>query len=310
MQPSLTCRLVDVFATSPFSGNPAGVVLGADRLSAAQLQKLALEINASETAFITRTNDLHRPPYLRWFSPATEVDFCAHATLAAAHVLAELGVLGPDPGDREQGITLETAAGELTLFCEEQQSEAGASGWWLRMPPAELRRESSNMSRTCEYLGLQKDDLDAGLPPMRTRDNDLIVFVQDWHRLNALRPDFQKLAEWSERNQIRGFCVATLNTLSNATNVHSRFFAPAVGIPEDPVTGSVHGPLAVLLVTSELVPVASGRAVLHCLQGSPGGRTGLVRVIVEQGGAAGYQATVGGQCFTTLAGELRTPAAG
>lgn len=316
MQKTVPFRLVDAFATHAFSGNPAGVVLGADALADPQMRAIAREINASETAFISRLHDPHRPPVLRWFSPKAEVGFCGHATLAAAHALWETGALKemrggnvPEtPGDAPRPtLTFEFASGLLSLRDEPLPgSENGAPLWWLQMPEPGLKADNTNPMQTCKLLGLQLDDLEPAVPIMRTRDNDLILLIKRWQQLMELKPHMQELAEWSAQHGIRGFCVATLNTLSRATQVHSRFFAPAVGIYEDPVTGSVHGPLATLLVVNQLVPVAGGRAALNCLQGEPGGRCGLLRALVEAT-PKGYRVSIGGQCCTALAGDLRVP---
>jgi len=306
MADTLQFRLVDAFADKPFDGNSAGVVLDADRLSDSQMQRIAREINASETAFLSRANDLHRPGRLRWFTPATEVSFCGHATLAAAHAWADAVGLKCQPSQPEPRLDFDTAAGLLSLHAELPSADAEGPLWWLQMPEAALRPDNTNPMRTCELLGMSLDDLEPGAPIMRTRDDDLILLVHSWQRLNELRPNFHELARWSERHRIRGYCVATLNTLSPLTNVHSRFFAPAAGVPEDPVTGSVHGPLAVLLVSSGLVPGARSRFALNCVQGQPGGRTGLVRAMVEST-SQGYRVSIAARCHTTLTGDLRVP---
>ncbi|MBU0637389.1 MAG: PhzF family phenazine biosynthesis protein [Planctomycetes bacterium] len=305
MRGALQFRLVDAFADQPYAGNPAGVVVEADALNDPQMQAIAREINASETAFISRGNDLHRPTQLRWFTPTAEVDFCGHATLAAAHALQEVGCLEAVLSKKDATVLFDTAAGPLTLHPETLPDQE-ALLWWLQMPDPELKADNTNPMRTCELLGFSIDDLEPAIPIMRTRDNDLILLVKRWQQLVELKPDFQALTHWSQRHGIRGYCVATLETLSKATDVHSRFFAPAVGINEDPVTGSVHGPLATLLVVNELVPVASGRSALNCIQGEPGGRHGLLRALVEAT-PQGYRTSVGGMCFTSLTGELRTP---
>jgi PhzF family phenazine biosynthesis protein len=306
MAETLQFRLVDAFAEQSFTGNPAGVVLDADRLNDKQMQSIAREINSSETAFLSRANDLHRPALLRWFTPTTEVGFCGHATLAAAYAWSEAVGIKCTPSAPEPELEFETSAGLLSLHAELPSADSEAPLWWLRMPDAKLRPDNTNPMRTCELLGLTLDDLEPGVPIMRTRDNDLIMLVQSWQRLNDTRPNFSELARWSERHGIRGYCVATLNTLSKATTVQSRFFAPAAGVPEDPVTGSVHGPLATLLVANELVPGARGRYALNCIQGQPGGRTGLVRALVEST-SQGYRVLIGARCHTTLTGELCIP---
>jgi len=306
MPGTLRFYLVDAFAEQPFRGNMAGVVFDADTLSAAQMQRIAGEIHASETAFLSRANDLHRPMRIRWFTPTTEVGFCGHATLASAHALHEAGCLAGLLSRPDASLVLDSAAGELRLRPETLPEPHPGLIWWLDMPDPALKADHTNPIRTCELLGLSIDDLDPALPAMRSRDDDVIYIVRRWQTLMDLRPDFAELARWCERNHIRGLCVATTATLAASVNVHSRFFAPAVGINEDPVTGSVHGPLAVYLVVNGLVGRAGDRSALLCAQGRPGDRSGLVRALVEST-PQGYCVRIAGQCFTTLTGELRVP---
>ena len=306
MPDTLPFYLVDAFAEQPFSGNTAGVVLGTDELTDQQMVRMAREVGASETAFISRANDLHRPTRVRWFTPQVEVGFCGHATLAAAHVLQESGCLAALSSRPDASLMLDSAAGELRLQAETLPAPYDFPIWWLEMPDPGLKPDNTNPMRTCELLGLTMEDLDAGLAPMRTRDDDVIYVVQRWQTLVEMRPRFDELAEWCRRANIRGICVATTAALTPSINVQSRFFAPAVGINEDPVTGSVHGPLAAYLVQQGRVAKVSGRAALFCIQGRPDGRTGLVRALVEET-PAGYRVRIAGICFTTISGEIRIP---
>lgn len=309
MTETVRLHLVDVFADRPFEGNPAGVILDADGLSDEQMQVVAGESNVSETAFVVGAGDLHRPARVRWFTPTAEVGFCGHATLAAAHALTEAEGMERLAAKTSAPMVFETAAGMLRLRPELLPDSPDAPIWWLGMPAPGLRPDDTNPVRTCELLGLAEHDLASAVPIVRTRDDDLILVTKRWQTLADMRPDFSELAYWSERNNIRGYCVATLETLNSSINVHSRFFAPRIGIDEDPVTGSVHGPLAALLVSHDLVPHAAQRVALTCRQGRPGGRTGTVRALVEST-PKGYHVFVGGTCWTTLRGELRRPPAG
>jgi trans-2,3-dihydro-3-hydroxyanthranilate isomerase len=306
MSPTLPFYLVDAFAERPFAGNVAGVVLDADELNDSQMQRIASEIHASETAFLSRGGDLHRPPLVRWFTPAAEVGFCGHATLASAHALHESGRLSDLLSLPGTALVLDSAAGELRLLPETLPEPHKSPMWWLDMPAPTLKPELSNPLRMCEVLGLHEDDLDATLPPMRTRDDDVIYAIKSWQTLMDLQPRFSELADWCRRQNIRGVCVATTATLTEAINVHSRFFAPAFGINEDPVTGSVHGPLAAYLVKSGRVRTIEGRAALFCAQSRAGDRGGLVRALVETT-PHGYQVHIGGLCQTTLTGDLLIP---
>jgi PhzF family phenazine biosynthesis protein len=284
------------------------VVLDADDLSAVQMQRIANEIHASETAFLSRGNDLHRPTRIRWFTPTTEVGFCGHATLAAAHTLHAAGRVDKLLTRPDASLMLDSAAGMLRLQPELEPAPNEAPLWWLAMPDAGLKVDHTDPVRTCVLLGLTVDDRDAALPVMRTRDDDIIYMVRNWQRLMDMQPDFAALARWCEQHHIRGVCVATMATPAKGVDVHSRFFAPACGVNEDPVTGSVHGPLATYLVEHKLVGSASGRSALICAQGRPGQRSGVVRVLVEST-PRGYGVRIAGQCYTTLMGELCVPPA-
>jgi PhzF family phenazine biosynthesis protein len=305
---TLQFRLVDAFAEGLYRGNRAGVVLDADGLEDGQLQLIAAEIGASETAFISRLSDLHRPPRLRWFTPSVEVGFCGHATIAAAQAMYESGLLVKTMARSEPSLAVDSRAGELVLYPEVLPEPDSRPMWWLEMPDPGLKPDNTNPVKMCELLGVTEPQLDASIPPMRTRDDDVIYLVDGVQTLFELQPRFEALGAWCRRVGIRGVCVATTATLSDSIDVQSRFFAPAVGVDEDPVTGSVHGPLAVLLVVNGLVGSAAGRSGLNCAQGRPGERSGLVRALVNAT-ARGYRVRIGGLCFTTLRGELEPPPA-
>lgn len=323
----LSFALVDAFASGPYAGNPAGVVLNADGLRESQMQAISREINASETAFIANAAGARGGLTLRWFTPTVEVGFCGHATLAAAHAITSAGVFvatpsSDNPGERiaieatpdgphehQTDVTFESKAGTLIVQhgLNVPGENPGAPAWWLTMPEPGLRPEPANPVKLAAALGLQPSDFDPQVPPMRTRDDDLIVLINSWQALNALKPDMAALTALSERGNWRGVLVASTHTLDGLTDVVSRFFAPAAGVNEDPVTGSVHGPLATLLVQTGKVAPLEGAAVLTCQQGIPGGRGGMVRALVEQTGDT-WRVRIGGHCHLTLRGELIVPA--
>jgi PhzF family phenazine biosynthesis protein len=200
----------------------------------------------------------------------------------------------------------DTAAGPLSLVPESLPESGQPILWWLQMPDPQLKPEKSDPIRLCELLSLREEDLDPSFPPMRTRDGDVLLVIRGWSRLMELTPDFSALRRWCHRIGIRGVSVATTETLSDSIDVQSRFFAPACGVDEDSVTGSVHGPLAVNLVINGEVGSSRGRSGLMCVQGKPGDRTGLVRALVEAD-REGYRAKVAGLCHTTLSGTVLVP---
>lgn len=309
MDNAVVFRLVDAFAESAFSGNPAGVVLDADALDERQMQLIAREVNAAETAFLVGGNDRHCPPRLRWFTPTKEVGFCGHATLGMSHAWSE--ALGPDRVQRLPGgaFEFETSAGVLRVSPEALANRPENPVWWLRMPDPGLRPDNTNPMKTCELLGLTMEDLQPGVGFTRTRDDDVIVMIKSWTRLQEMRPNAKALADWSERHRVRGWFVTTRESLNQSVDAVSRFFAPAFGIDEDPVTGSAHGALAAFLVASKFVHLVEGRAALTCIQGIPGGRAGYIRALIEVVGSE-TRIQVGGCCHTTIQGEMRVPERG
>jgi PhzF family phenazine biosynthesis protein len=151
---------------------------------------------------------------------------------------------------------------------------------------------------------MSSDKFERDLPTMKTQDHDLIAFVEDLPTLVTARPNSPALGDWCRRERLRGLLLSTLNTVSKSITTQSRYFAPAAGIDEDPVTGSVHGPLGAYLVANELAPMMGRMAAINCLQGVSGGRTGLIRVLVRRHPGRGYSVRIAGECRTTVRGQV------
>ena len=317
--------VVDVSAHAPFSGNPAAVVLDAEGLSDAQMQSIAGEFNLSETTFVlppsrqattgpagTRTaastadpTDAEPPTVrFRWFTPAMEVDMCGHATVAGVHALVESGRLEEPCEGESTPVAIETRSGTLTAFVECMPNEAPQRMIWLDLIDPTLTPQDLNEADLASTLNVPVSALESSLPMVRSQDGDVLVFVDSVRSLNEARPDFARLGRLLEDAGLRGLCLATANTLTPSVHVQSRFFAPPAGVDEDPVTGSVHGPLAAHLVKLGIVPVHDGLAGLTCLQGIPGGRSGMLYALVQPNGADQYAVRIGGRAITTMRGTL------
>jgi PhzF family phenazine biosynthesis protein len=203
---------VDAFATRAFEGNPAAVCPLARWLDDDLLQAIAEENNLSETAFFMPSDNGFR---LRWFTPASEVDLCGHATLATAHVLFEhLGHAGPV-------IAFETRSGVLTVR---------RKGNLLEMDfPA---------SPPTPYAGFELLSRALGRQPLEVlRADDYMAVFNDDATVRGIAPDFALLRTLD----LRGVIVTAPG---GSDDFVSRFFAPRLGVPEDPVTGSAHCTLA------------------------------------------------------------------
>jgi PhzF family phenazine biosynthesis protein len=254
---------VDAFTDRPFAGNPAAVCIVDAATDAAWMQRVAREMNLSETAFLHPEADGYR---LRWFTPAVEVDLCGHATLASAHVLWEEGHL--EPG---QSARFHTRSGLLT-------ADRAADGIWMDFPAA-----PPSPAETLPEL-----EQALGAPPVyvgRSRF-DTLVEVESEDVVRALRPDIAALRNIPARG-----VIVTARSESPEFDFVSRFFAPAVGVDEDPVTGSAHCVLA---------PYWAERLERDDLTGyQASDRGGVVRVRLR-----GDRVLLGGQAVTVLRGEL------
>lgn len=215
--PRLQYFVVDAFTNRPFAGNPAAVVPLDRWREDAWLQDVAMEMNLSETAFLVPNNAGFD---LRWFTPRAEVDLCGHATLAAAAVLAQLGRLNDG-----SIMAFSTRSGVLTA--ERRDARILLDFPALTAPPADPPAGllgSLNLP-AARYVGRSKFDF--------------VVEVESERVVRAVSPDFKQLA----RVACRGVVVTACSDDPSFDFV-SRFFAPAVGVDEDPVTGSAHCLLA------------------------------------------------------------------
>lgn len=253
---------VDAFTCTPFSGNPAAVCILEHAAEESWMQDVAREMNLSETAFLYAETDGFN---LRWFGPSMEVDLCGHATLASAHILWEEGRVD------EEEIRFNSRSGLLT---------AVKDGEWINLNfPAEPPVEKEITPALVEALGTR---------PLYVGTNrfDLVVEVESEQVLRHLKPDFQKLNDYSQL----GFIV-TSRSEGEAYDYVSRFFAPSRGVNEDPVTGSSHCCLAPYWQHK----LNNNR--FRAYQASA--RGGVFRVYLE-----GNRVIIGGQAVTVMRGEI------
>jgi len=207
---------VDAFTDQPFAGNPAGVCLLSGPADPAWMQNVAKEMSLSETAFLHPEGDGLR---LRWFTPAAEVELCGHATLASAHILYETGYLSA-----AQTARFYTLSGLLTAQRCEDEIELN-----FPVTPATPIPAPAGLA---EALGATI--IDCGQSTF-----DYLVQVASESEVRTMRPDFTRLKTFP----VRGVIV-TARAETAPYDFVSRFFAPAVGVDEDPVTGSSHACLA------------------------------------------------------------------
>ena len=260
----LAITQVDAFTNEPFTGNPAAVCMLPAPADAAWMQRVAREMNLSETAFLVRGSNGEFD--LRWFTPAVEVDLCGHATLASAHVLWEEGHL---PADAP--AVFHTRSGRLS---------ATRRADWIEMDfPAEPAEPVPAPPGLADALGAE--------PAWIGRNRfDYLVEVDAHATVERLAPDFARL----KKLETRGIIV-TARADAEGVDFVSRFFAPGTGVDEDPVTGSAHCCLG------PFWQQRLGRDAFTARQVSE--RGGLVKVVVRDD-----RVLLLGQAVTVLRGEV------
>jgi PhzF family phenazine biosynthesis protein len=255
--------IVDAFTSHPFQGNPAAVCLLGQPVETAWMQSVASEINLSDTAFLRPKGDGEWN--LRWFTPRTEVALCGHATLAAAHVLWN------ELGQAQQPLVFYSASG-LLKACKEPQ------GIMLDFPIDKLNEQTIDQA-LIDALGGQPERL------FRGRE-DLLAVYSSAQQVRSLNPDQAALSKITCRG-----VITTAPGDEEGVDFISRFFAPALGIPEDPVTGSAHCSLARYWSNS------LGKQTLKACQASQRGGEIEIRL-------AGERVMLIGQAVTIMEGRL------
>ncbi|MEZ5334591.1 MAG: PhzF family phenazine biosynthesis protein [Methanolobus sp.] len=204
---------VDAFTDKPFQGNPAGVCILDKPADEKWMQNVAKEMAVSETAFLYPEKDGHN---LRWFAPGAEVDMCGHATLASAHILWEKGFAGKN----------ET----LSFFTKSGLLKASLNNEWIELDFPELpENETEAPEGLLEALGVEKAAY------IGKNAFDYLVELESEEEIRNMKPDFSRLT----KIKCRGISVTSVSS-SGEYDFVSRFFAPSIGIAEDPVTGSAH----------------------------------------------------------------------
>jgi PhzF family phenazine biosynthesis protein len=257
---SLKLYQVDAFASSVFEGNPAAVVPLNEWLPDEKMQKIALENNLSETAFFIPTeNGFH----IRWFTPLAEVKLCGHATLASAHVLFH------HFNYSENEIRFDSLSGLLTVTRKDDLI-------YLNFPAPALSEVEipENLGKAFQFQPVKC---------IKGRDDYMLIFENE-AEIQDIKPDFQQIIE----SKTRGIIVTAKSTEFDFV---SRFFAPSVGVNEDPVTGSAHTMLipfwAKELGKNELTAkqVSQRGGILYCKY-------------------LGERVEIGGKAITYLTGEI------
>jgi PhzF family phenazine biosynthesis protein len=224
---------LNAFAKTKTGGNPAGIVLGADSLSARVMQKIAGKVGFSETAFIQKSNKADFK--VRFFTPNGEVDLCGHATIAAFYLLAKKKILKPGK------YTQETKAGILDINVKKDKTI-----FMNQKLPVYLNK--IDKKEIAKSLNVSEEIISDNLPIqiVSTGLKDILIPIRSLKELHKIKPDFKKISRISKKYNVVGYHLFTFETKFDST-AHCRNFAPLYDIPEESATGTSNGALSCYL---------------------------------------------------------------
>jgi len=295
----------DVFTGVPFGGNPVAVFPNAQGLNDFELQQIAREMNLSETVFVLPPTDEAAVVRLRIFTPTQEIPFAGHPVLGTFYVLAQLGLIAVT-----DGVTRVMQECNIGLFPVEIHAQEGEVIRVVMTQPKPLFLgsvdETEDLFHIAKTLGLPKYQIVDTKAPVMVVSTGLPVVIVPVRALTAVRsiePDAAAIVEMCERFGANGIMVYTMMTVEDQATVHARMFAPAIGILEDPATGSASGAMGAYLVHNGLVEVGLLTEII-VEQGYEIGRPSRILVQVESDDDAIQTVKVGGQVVMVVEGTL------
>ena len=268
-------EVVDVFTKLPLEGNPLAVFTDAASLSGELMQRIAKELNLAETAFLLPATRSDCDVRVRIFTPAQEMLFAGHPTIGSAFVARKNGIV---PNDAMRFV-LEEQVGPVPVRVESESDPL----LWLRTPPISKMRRF-NRAACARAVGLTEDDLLADIPceVWSAGNPNLYIAVRDKAAVDRAAADTAGLrALYADEEE----AICTFVFAPTGEGAYSRMFAPDLGVPEDPATGSATGPLAAFMIEHDIAPQTGDGARFICEQGTKMGRRSElhVRLIGERG---------------------------
>jgi PhzF family phenazine biosynthesis protein len=293
---------VDAFTTQPFTGNPAGVVLHAERLADQEMQRIARELNVGDTVFLLPADSPDHDLRARFFTAHAETGFVGHASIAAHAVLAALGMR---PCRRQQ-----QRSGVVEF---ERLSDGGAESYAFTQTPPPVQRVLGEqaLATMLAALGLQASDLDPRCPAIAAGAGGTraLIAVRDGAMLARLQPDLPRLAALTAAGAPAGYFVYSRSPAVPGCQTEARMFCPALGIPEDPVSGNAHAMLGAYLYALGLLAADGTGARFVARQGHHMERPGVLSIRVLAEGRAMHAVQVAGTAVIVFDAVIELPPA-
>jgi trans-2,3-dihydro-3-hydroxyanthranilate isomerase len=299
---TLHFKHVDVFTSIPLQGNGLVVFPDAADLTGEEMQKVAREFNLSETTFVSNPTSPEANYKMRIFTPALELPFAGHPSVGTAYVLAKEGKRFPLTSPVTH-ITQEIGIGVLPLEIQYDGAQVGRVDMTQGTP--KVGRKVEDVQKLADLLKVSVKDIEStGLSPQvsSTGVNQLMVPMSRLKAVANLRPDLNGLVDFAKEMECdAGIYIFTRETINREADIHARFFAPDVGVSEDPATGSAAGALGAYLASSGSLPHETGEFVVE--QGIEIGRPSLINVQAQQA-EKGLVVKVGGHVVDVIEGQI------
>ena len=288
----LRYHLVDVFTNRAFGGNPLAVFTNGRGLSTEVMQAIAKELNLSETTFVLPPVDASNDYRLRIFTPGSELPMAGHPTIGTSFILAREHMI--EPGAEETTIRLEEGVGTIPVTIKFKDGAPDLI--WMQQPLPTFGPAVDDVRGVAEMLSIAPEDIET-LWPIEVVSCGVPFLYVPLKNLRAARSIKFRL-DLRERvmgaSGISEVFVFTRETELEGSSVHSRMFAPALGITEDPATGAASGPLGCYLVRHKVLP-SSQRSEFTSEQGIEMGRPSIIKIIIEQEAGTISRVRIGGQ---------------
>ena len=290
--PTYRFKQVDVFTGQPFLGNPVAVVLDADDIDPSQMQRIAAWTNLSETTFVLRPTSASADYRLRIFTPTGELPFAGHPTVGSAHAVLESDIMPSE----SRSLRQECLAGVLPLRVDGTGADRLI---FVQVPETKVvGTYEASVDAISSALGApiarQPAPMAIDVGPIW-----LVVHMEDVDSVRRLEPDMAAVAKLSHDLGVIGVAVFGRGSADDGTAVHVRCFAPAAGIPEDPVTGSGNATIARYLAETGMLKDIGDEYAAS--QGTEMGRDGRVHVRVSGNGRV---IEIGGSSVTVIEGQI------
>jgi PhzF family phenazine biosynthesis protein len=297
----------NAFSDSTLGGSKAGIIADAENLDAEQMQRIAKQIEAPATCFITGIND-HNVD-VRFFSTRTEYSVCGHGTIGLMTWLVEAGKLAFESvSSARQSFNLRTPGSDARV--DIQRRDDGRLEVMLLLAPASFEKCPVGAAELAPLFGIGEEGFVAELPVELTRSDftHLMVPIRDLATMRQLKPDFEAITALCHRLQVDTLALFSTETVLSQSSIHCRDFCPAVGTPEAAATGTTNRAVACYLVRQGIIDSnTDGQQTVIVEQGYEMGRPSQIRIEMTIQGGQPVNIMAGGVATKSMQGILYSP---